>query len=323
MVKQAHLEVCLIFAALFTWAVLLAFGVKRGSYGPFLAFGVAFATTLNLRHLLVSTADAFSLVVGVYDVLGNLGRSDDDIDDSHSQTTPSSLGLVPCPTSSANCTVWGEDVYGLHPAWSVRFYERFVHGPTAKIRNKLLLVHNLCNATAFLILHVQIMRPGNSKKFAWQHKLLGRLSLISLTIGLFSALQLANEHVDVDEYGNTWSKWGFYEMALCCYAPAVMGVYRVRSGDWMGHRTWMWRYAGAMWGSFWIFRVGLLLVDPFFQNRKHIAWLLATWLSAPLGISVAEMVRRRIDGNKQGSEPKRRTGQQQQQQHRVDKPKIS
>lgn len=278
-------EVVLIFTALASWAALLVYGISKQKYGPFLAFGVLFATLLDVRHLLVGSHDAFSLVVGVYDVLSNVGLS---------STPPSDM--VPCQTK--NCTMWGENLFGLHPSWSVRFYERFVNGPDT--RKRLLLIHNVCNTFAFLVLHLQFLRPGHAS--VW-HKLLGGLSFSSMTVSLISALQMANEHVHVNEYGNAWSRWGFYEMALSCFVPAALGIVKIRAGDKTGHRRWMWRYAGAMWGSFFIFRVGLLLIDPLFRGRETIAWLLVTWGSAPVGIAVAEVARCKLDA-KQGSKQK-------------------
>ena len=267
----------MIFLALFSWAVSLGYGIRHKKYVPFLTFGVAFGTILNLRHWLVSHHNAFALVVGVYDVL------------SHFIVSENMTNMVPCETG--NCTVWGEDVYTSHPSWSVRFFERFVNGPER--RKKLLLVHNMGNAIAFVVLHIQFLQPGGQSS-KW-HKWLGRFSLCSLTVGLTSAVLMANEHGNVDEYGNHWSSWGFYEMASCCFVPAAVGLFKIRSGDTASHRRWMWRYAGAMWGSFWIFRVGLLLIDPLLRDREAVAWLLVTWGSAPVGIAVAELARRVVD----------------------------
>ena len=51
------------------------------------------------------------------------------------------------------------------------------------------------------------------------------------------------------------------------------------------------RYVGAMWGSFWLFRVMLVVTGPLLRNWEAASILLSIWLSAPLGILIAEFFR--------------------------------
>jgi hypothetical protein len=63
----------------------------------------------------------------------------------------------------------------------------------------------------------------------------------------------------------------------------------------------MWRFVGTMWGSFWLFRVMLFVLDPLLREHEAIALLLCIWFSAPLGMLIAEVIRRRIDATKEQS----------------------
>jgi hypothetical protein len=59
----------------------------------------------------------------------------------------------------------------------------------------------------------------------------------------------------------------------------------------------MFRYAGSMWGAFWLFRVMLFVLGPLLRNYNTASLLICIWFSAPLGILIAEYIRRRIARN--------------------------
>lgn len=122
-----------------------------------------------------------------------------------------------------------------------------------------------------------------------------------LTISLICAVWLASEHGPVAEYGGALSTYGFYSMAACVYLCAVMGVLAIRRGDNALHRVWMFRFLGAMWGSFWLFRVVLFIIDPILRNFEAAALLTVIWGSAPLGILIAELIRRKLDRDGSGA----------------------
>ena len=83
-------------------------------------------------------------------------------------------------------------------------------------------------------------------------------------------------------------------MSLFVYGCAVMGVLAIRKGDRATHRIWMIRFAGAMWGAFWLFRVMLFVLGPLLRDYEAANILVCIWLSAPLGILIAEVVRRKL-----------------------------
>lgn len=269
--------VLVVYAALVVWLVLLAIAIRQKSYSLFFYFGLVFMLALNVRYFIEGAPDAIAFFIGIYDVLDNFGAS------------ANAAALASCPDNA--CTVWGER-FQSHPSWGVAFHDRFVNG--ADSRSMLLYGHIGFNSIAFILIHIQLLRPGTGAHQG-MHRLLGRTSFGCLTVSAICAIWLASQHGPVGEYGGSLSTYGFYFMSLCVYTCAVMGVARIVSGNVTGHRIWMIRLAGAMWGSFWLFRVMLFVLGPLLRNHEAAALLSCIWLSAPLGIVIAEVARRKYD----------------------------
>lgn len=270
-------EVLAFYGALAVWAVLLGVGLKRRSYRTFLGFGVAILLFLNIRYLTTGSANGIANFIAIYDVFDNIGLS----------RTEGAPALAQCADNA--CSVWG-DRYVYHQSWGVAFYERFANGPA--LRNNLLYGHIFFNTIAFVLMHYQLLRPGTGLNRA-RHRLLGRISFAAVTVGTVFAVWLASEHGEVSEYGGNLSTLGFYSMSAFVYGTAVMGVLTVRRGDQAAHRTWMIRWAGSMWGAFWLFRVMLVVTGPLLRSHETASLLISIWFSAPLGILIAELFRRR------------------------------
>ena len=279
------LGVLAVYGALVVWSVLLIVGLKRRSFKPFLLFGVALLLLLNVRYLIEGVPNAIAFFIGIYDVLDNFGVAEGQ----------AVAALATCPDNA--CTVWG-DYYLKHPSWGVAFHDRFLNGP--ELRTNLLYGHLIFNSIVFVLMHFQLFRPGNGSNPAL-HRLIGRISFAFLTIGTICAVWLASEHGPVTEYGGGLSTYGFYFMALCVYGCAVMGILAIRKGDADTHRIWMIRFVGSMWGAYWLFRVMLFVLDPLLRNWEAAALQICIWFSAPLGILIAEVARRRLD--QRGSTP--------------------
>lgn len=270
-------DVLATYAALVVWIVLLVVAVKRSSYRLFLGFGVLILLAMNVRYFIEGSAGAIANFIGIYDVFDNIGLG----------RTEGAAALSTCPDNA--CTVWG-DRYVNHPSWGVAFHDRFANG--SWLRNNLLYGHILFNSIAFVIMHYQLWRPGTGENRA-RHRLLGRVSFGAVTVGTFFAVWLASEHGSVSEYGGVLAMLGFYSMSAFVYGTAIMGVVTIRRGDVAAHRSWMIRWAGAMWGSFWLFRVMLVFTGPLLRGVESASLLISIWFSAPLGILVAEAFRRR------------------------------
>lgn len=269
-----------VYVALVVWLVLLVLGIRRRRYGWVIGFGIALMLVLNVRYLVEGATAGIAFFIGIYDVPINLGLAPPDAQPA---------GMAGCV--DGRCSVWG-DRFALHPSWGVAFYERFV--VDAPLRTMLLYGHLFFNSLVFVLMHVQLLRTG-SGPHRMAHKVLGRVSFLFLTLGVGCAVWLASEHGAVSQYGGRLAEFGFYSMSAFVYGSAIMGVFAIRSGDRSAHRIWMWRFVGTMWGSFWLFRVMLFVLDPLLRNHEAVALLICIWFSAPLGLLIAETVRRRID----------------------------
>ncbi len=270
-------EVLAIYGALAIWGVLLVASWRRNRWWPFLGWGLAIALVLNVGYFVKGPPDAIAFFIGIYDVFDNVGLG----------RTEGAPALAACPDNA--CTVWG-DRFVNHPSWGVAFHDRFLNGP--QLRTNLLLGHIAFNTIAFILMHVQVLRPGTGANRT-RHRTIGRVTFASLTLGTICALWMASEHHAVDSYGGIWAMLGFYSMSAFVYGTTIMGVRKARAGNAAGHKVWMIRALGSMWGAFWIFRVMLVVTGPLFRNYESVSLLLSIWLSAPLGILIAEWFRTR------------------------------
>ena len=275
-------DVLVLYGALAVWAVLLGFGFRNKGFWPFLIFGTLIALALNVRYFIEGPPAAIAFFIGIYDVFDNLGLD----------RTEGAPALAQCVDNS--CTVWG-DRFVNHPSWGVAFHERFANGP--QLRTNLLYAHIAFNSIAFVLLHIQLWRPGTGAHQA-MHRLLGKISFGAVTFGTIFGVWLASEHGSVSEYGGVMAQLGFYSMSMFVYSTAVMGVITARRGQVADHRKGMSWYAGAMWGAFWLCRVMLVVTGPLLRNYESASLLISIWLSAPLGILIAEAARRRYHENK-------------------------
>jgi len=271
-----------VYAALAIWAVFLLRGFRLQSFRPFLFWGIGLMLFLNAGYLIFGVPASIASFIGIYDVLINVGLDD----------TAAASGVSTCAGNA--CTVWGER-YINHSAWGSAFYDRFANGPA--FRSTLLLGHITFNSLVFVLMHIQLFRPGYDTAQR-SHRMLGRTTFALLTISIICAVWLASEHAPVTSYGGILSEYGFYSMSAFVYGSAVMGIVAIRRGDAAQHRVWMFRFVGSMWGSFWLFRVMLFVLDPLLRNYEAASLLICIWASAPLGILIAELVRRRIDRRK-------------------------
>jgi len=271
--------VLMIYAALAVWVALLIRGLRRQSFRPFMLFGVGLMLYLNIGYFIWGVPASIASFVGIYDVLMNVGLS----------PTTQAAAVSTCADNA--CTVWGERFLN-HSAWGAAFYDRFANGP--EFRSTLLYGHIGFNSVVFVLMHIQLFKPGYGKD-SRPHKLLGRVTFLFLTLSLICAVWLASEHAPVAEYGGRLSEFGFYSMAACVYGCAIMGIFSIWAGDTEKHRVWMFRFIGSMWGSFWLFRIILFVIDPLLRNVEAAALLIVIWGSAPMGILLAEVIRRRLD----------------------------
>jgi len=126
---------------------------------------------MNVRYLIEGAPVAIAFFIGIYDVLDNIGL----------QSGQTAAALATCPDNA--CTVWGA-------------------------RTNLLYAHLTFNSIVFVLMHIQLWRPGTGAN-ATLHAYLGRVSFACLTIGTVCAICPAASHGSVDEYGGNLSMYGF------------------------------------------------------------------------------------------------------------------
>ena len=270
-------DVLIFYGAIAVWATLLVRSLRTKRFWPFLLFGLAIMLVLNIGYFVKGQPDAIAFFIGIYDVFDNLGLG----------RTEGAPALAQCADNA--CTVWGER-YVNHPSWGVAFYERFASGDA--LRRNLLYAHIGFNTIAFVLMHYQLWKPGTGDNRE-RHRLLGKISFASVTLGTFFAVWLASQHDAVGEYGGIWAEIGFYSMSIVVYGAVLMSVIAARQGLLREHRIWSIRAVGAMWGAFWLFRVMLVVTGPLLRSYESASILLSIWLSAPLGLLIAEAFRRR------------------------------
>lgn len=270
-------EVLGLYAALAVWVSILVFSFRRQNFWPFLGFGILIAMVLNVGYFVRGQPAAIAYFISIYDVFDNIGLG----------RTEGAPALAQCVDNA--CTTWG-DRYVNHPSWGVAFHDRFLNGP--QLRTNLLYGHIAFNSIAFVLLHVQLWKPGTGANRAL-HRLIGKIGFAAITIGTIFAIWLASEHGDVQEYGGIMAELGFYSMSAFVFGAATLSMLTARRGDIVSHRKWSIRYAGSMWGAFWVFRVMLVVTGPLLRNWESVSLLLSIWLSAPIGILIAEYFRTR------------------------------
>jgi Predicted membrane protein (DUF2306) len=275
--------VIFFYVGLIILVSLLILGVRGGwnkrAWLPFFVFGLAMTVIVNTRYLTDGIVAGITFFVGIFDVVVNIGAN----------ANERAAVVTTCANNA--CTVW-VNMYTLHSTWAIAFYERFVNAPP--LRTALLYGHIIFNTIALVLVTVQIMRPG--RVYAG-HKALGRIAFVSLFISMVCAGWLASELSGISQYGGIWFELGLFGMIFLVLGSAVMGVAAIVRGDAVQHRVWMWRFAGGLWGSYWIFRAEMLIVDLLVRDTEGLTLSIASWTSVPLGIAIAEFVRRRQDAS--------------------------
>lgn len=273
------IDLLAVYAGLVIWLILGIRDFKRGTYTATIVCGTIILLAINLRYVLEGIPNGIAFFISIYDMFDNLGLA----------AGESARAMGTCPNNE--CSVWGER-YLQHQSWGVAFHDRFLNGPA--LRTNLLYGHLVLNSIVFVLMHVQLAKPPSATNKT-MHKVLGRTSFFCLTIGTLCAVWLASEHDPVTAYGGALSKYGFWFMSTCVYSCAVMGVLAIRGGNAASHRIWMIRFAGSMWGAFWIFRIMLIFTGPLFRDYESVSILMSVWFSAPLGIVLAEIIRKKLE----------------------------
>ncbi|MEM1154355.1 MAG: DUF2306 domain-containing protein [Pseudomonadota bacterium] len=293
---QIQLAVLGYYIASLLWLGLAARAFVTKRWRTWVGLSVIFMLVLNLRFFLVGIPETLALNTSVADLTLYLFET----------TDQTSAGLTLCEEN--RCAHPGSSRL-LHTLWAAEFYARFAGDQTSQA--VLLYGHILGNSIAFVLVTIALLNPGLRRPSSGEgypqplprrtnarnclHKLLGRVSFISMVVGVLLGAALASQHYAVPAYGGLWSQWGLYSMSGFVFLTGLQGVKEIKRGNHAAHRIWMWRHAGALWGSFFVFRITINVLDPLFLDYPGVAWSAACWLGAPGGILIAEWFRRRQD----------------------------
>ena len=267
-------SITLFYVALVFWAGLIAWSAVKGRWMPSIAFGLAMAAVLNSRYITHGMSGGVAYFVGIFDVPVHIGANNANV-------------VTTCPGNL--CTV-SPGAYQTHSSWAVAFYDRFVGGPPSRVA--LLYGHIIFNTIALVMATFGVLYDGYRSRW---HKVLGYVAIVSVSISLLCAGWLTSELGTVDAYARNWTMFGLYFLSLCVLAPVVMGIRAAARHDLVLHRIWMWRFVGALWGSYWIFRGEMLLVDLIVRDAPGMALAIPSWTAGAIGFVIGDLIRRRLD----------------------------
>jgi hypothetical protein len=157
------LSVLGFYGAILIWAVLIARGFSSPRRWPAIAvFGLLLLLFLNIRYLIEGAPSGIAFFVSLYDFFDNLGLSRGD----------APLAMTTCANNA--CSLWGS-TFELHQTWGVAFFDRFVEAPS--LRTNTLYLHLACNSIVFVLMHIQLFKPGHTASGV-NHAWLGRLTMM-------------------------------------------------------------------------------------------------------------------------------------------------
>ena len=228
----------------------------------------------------MSTLSAVAFFNTVYDPFHNVGLGNGTMDDFP--------GLARCNGGHNRCTLL--DDYEYHAAWATTLYTRFSDGADAVLNRAKLTAHAWLNTTAFIICLVQMHGPTR-KKYLDLHRKMGWAAIALVTCGTGCSLWLASDHGDLEYYGGNVAVAGwFVSVAGTLFGTLIPGVLAVLRKDIAGHKKWMTRFYGSMWGAFLVFRL-MFLVGRLMAWHKNAMILINIWTCTPIGVLLAEVVR--------------------------------
>jgi len=232
---------------------------------------------VNCRYGIKDTGETIAFFNSIYDPFYNIGAT------GNMTNYP---GLARCFNDNNNCSLLK---FEYHAAWAATFHRRFTSAPEAAFNCARLYSHVWMNTTAFIICLIQFHEPTR-RQYLWLHRKLGWAAISLVTGGTLSALWLGSEHGNEELYGGKYGVAGWFSMGATLFSTLIAGVLAVRRGDIAGHKKWMTRFYGSMWGAFLVFRI-VFLLGGFFRWHKILMVQIAVWGSAPLGVAIAEWVR--------------------------------
>jgi len=228
----------------------------------------------SLRYWYLPIDMAAGMFSGIYDPFHNMfpGMAKKD--------------LISCSNSEYQCSVLGF-AYPMHVAWTIRLFDGYtLHAWIPKV----LKAHILLNATALCLFPWQFWLMNNGK--VGEHRIIGRIIGISVvtgtSLGWFISIRT---HGSIEAYGGMLSIFAFGIMWAGIVVPVVLGYMSIKKMDIENHRKWMVRCFGALFGSFFFWRIEALILQWIFTSAN--GWLFYTATSWMLGMLLFDNVARK------------------------------
>jgi hypothetical protein len=195
-------------------------------------------------------------------------------------------GMIPCTVNEYKCSVLHFD-YPEHVAWTVALFDGYtLH---AWIPN-FLKVHILLNAIALCLFPWQLWLMKNGKGHT--HRVVGRIIGISAIIGTSVGWAISiRSHSNIQAYGGVLSMIAFGTMWAGVVGSATLGYIFIKKKDIENHRKWMIRFFGALFGSFFFWRIEALVLQWMFSSAN--GWLFYTVTSWMLGMFLFDYAARK------------------------------
>ena len=216
----------------------------------------------SLRYWYLPIELAAGMFSGIYDPVHNLfpGLAAKD--------------LMPCTGNAYSCSVLSFD-YPKHVAWTIALFDGYtLHAWIPKF----LKLHILFNAIALCLFPWQLwlMQRGQVST----HRVIGRIIGISVVLGTSLGWFMSiRAHSQIQAYGGVLSIVAFGIIWASIVGSATLGYIFIRKKDIENHKKWMIRCFGALFGSFFFWRIEALVLQWLFSSAT--GWLfytLNTWL---------------------------------------------
>jgi uncharacterized membrane protein YozB (DUF420 family) len=185
--------------------------------------------------------------------------------------------MIPCTANEYKCSVLYFD-YPKHVAWTIALFDGYtLHAWIPKF----LRVHILFNAIVICLIPWQLWLMKNEKVDT--HRMVGRIIGVSAVIGTSVGWLISiRVHGATEAYGGVLSIIAFGTMWSGVVVPLTLGYIFIRKKDIVNHKKWMIRFFGALFGSFFFWRIEALMLQWMFSSIN--GWLFYTVTSWLLGI---------------------------------------
>jgi hypothetical protein len=194
--------------------------------------------------------------------------------------------MIPCTAPAYPCSVLHGD-YPTHVAWTIALFDGYtLHAWIPDF----LKVHILFNAIALCLFPWQLwlMKHGQRKTHRVVGRIIGICAVLGTSVGWVISIR---SHGPIHAYGGMLSIVAFGTMWAGVVVPATLGYLFIKKKDIENHKKWMIRCFGALFGSFFFWRVEALVLQWMFSSAQ--GWLFYTVTSWMLGMFLFDYAARK------------------------------